>query len=425
MMPPMMMVAVVTALLVLSGVIDQSVSALDFAPRFVSFGGKLSNLDHTITAEDHAPRRRMRRRRGSDSSSVASVTAVASSRRISRRRRRETSVVSKNNNNDDRIVDLVSATSYSSYALHQFFWNEGLPPPHKDSWREEQLERQQKSSFRKGSPTKQQQAKRVVVSDGTVVDDTATLVESLTQPLITKAVWQKLTGTEFRDHPDALLGPLADMGVDVALNDEPNEWIEWHAAAGGSSNSLADGAIHVWTGKTAKQAGYHGAKLPFIKTRSIIPLTVTEVVELMMDSTRIQTYNAWSVGRRDCWVRDGYTKIVKNRVEPPVGSKAMVSTTLLHARPAGGTAAGEGAWVIVSRAVGGSSYVEPEDEHLGQTHILLGVNVLQPVDDESCTLTAVTHAYSSTVPNMLAERLGVKGAIKFVKDLRHLKVPAH
>jgi len=418
----MMMVALVEGLLILSGVLHQSVSALDFAPRFVSFGGKLSNLDH-ITAEDHVPRRRMRRRRGCDSSSVASVTAVASSRRISRRRRRESSDVS-NDNNVDRIVDLVSATSYSSYSSHQFFWNEGLPPPHKDSWREEQLERQQKSSFRKVSRPKQQ-AKTVLVSDSTVVDDTATLVESLTQPLITKAVWQKLTGTEFRDHPDALLGPLAEMGVDVALNDEPNEWIEWHATAGGSSNSLADGAIHVWTGKTAKQAGYHGAKLPFIKTRSIIPLTVTEVVELMMDSTRIQTYNAWSVGRRDCWVRDAYTKIVKNRVEPPVGSKAMVSTTLLHARPAGRTAAGEGAWVIVSRAVGGSSYVEPEDEHLGQTHILLGVNVLQPVDDESCILTAVTHAYSSTVPNMLAERLGVKGAIKFVKDLRHLKVPAH
>jgi hypothetical protein len=54
----------------------------------------------------------------------------------------------------------------------------------------------------------------------------------------------------------------------------------------------------------------------------------------------------------------------------------------------------------------------------------LGVNLIQPVDDDSCMLTAVTHAYSAVMPAMLAERLGVKGAIKFVKDIRALRVPA-
>jgi len=261
--------------------------------------------------------------------------------------------------------------------------------------------------------------------------DIPTMVESLTQPLIAEDVWQRLTGTEFRDHPGALLEPLAVMGEQVALNDAPNEWIDWHVF--GSKNSRSsesmehDGAIQVWTGKTSRKEGsYYGSDLPFIKTRSIIPLSVDEVVELLMDSTRIQTYNAWSLGRRDCWVRDNHTKIVKNRVQPPVmGAKQIVSTTLLHARPA--RRAGKGAWVVVSRAVGGggsSCYAEAEDAALARTDILLGVNLLQPVDDESCMLTAVTHAYSSTVPLMLAERLGVKGAIKFVKDLRGLKIAA-
>ena len=75
---------------------------------------------------------------------------------------------------------------------------------------------------------------------------------------------------------------------------------------------------------------------------------------------------------------------------------------------------------MVSRAIGGTRYHEPDDDSAGRSDILLGVNLLQPIDASSCQLTAVTHVYSSAVPAMLAERLGVKSAIKFVKDMRSL-----
>ena len=171
---------------------------------------------------------------------------------------------------------------------------------------------------------------------------------------------------------------------------------------------------------------YYGSQVPFIKTRSIIPLAVEEMVELLLDSSRVKTYNPWSLGRRDCWVADydaEHTKIVKNRVQPPFGAKAMVSTTLLHARPAAATE-DDGAWIVVSRSVGGFRFAEPDDATVGRSDILLGVNLLQPVDNESCLLTAVTHVYSSAVPTMLAERLGVQSAVKFVRDMRSLKVAA-
>jgi hypothetical protein len=153
------------------------------------------------------------------------------------------------------------------------------------------------------------------------------------------------------------------------------------------------------------------------------------MVELLMDSSRVTTYNPWSLGRVDCWVNGEpdplhparQTKIVKNRVQPPMGAKAAVSVTMLHARPI----AADGTWLVVSRATGGNRFPELDQDQVGKSDILLGVNLVQPIDDDSCLLTAVTHAYSAIMPAMLAERLGVKGAIKFVKDIRALRVSAN
>jgi hypothetical protein len=80
----------------------------------------------------------------------------------------------------------------------------------------------------------------------------------------------------------------------------------------------------------------------------------------------------------------------------------------------------------VSRAVGGREYCDDEDADCGRSDILLGINLLEPVGDDSTLVTAITHVQSSVVPSMMAEGLGVKGAIKFVHDLRRLrlKVPA-
>jgi hypothetical protein len=265
--------------------------------------------------------------------------------------------------------------------------------------------------------------------------DTEAVLQSLTQPLIDQNVWDNLSGLEFTENIDAL-DRLAAMGERIASHDESNDWIDWQAQGNKSprsskSTSLRDGAIHVWTGRTTRTQCY-GSELPFIKTRSILPMSVSEMVDLMMDSERVQTYNPWSLGRRDCWVHNTTnTKIVQNTVQPPLGSKTMVSTTLLHARPASTV---PNAWVIVSRSVGpgsafaaaapGSSSSTTTTSASGRSDILLGVNLLEAIDDDTCQLTAVTHVHSQGVPNMLAERLGVQSAIKFVRDMRGLKATA-
>lgn len=256
-------------------------------------------------------------------------------------------------------------------------------------------------------------------SDSTIALDVR--LNQITKPLIPENVWETLTGKEFQQHPE-VLDELAETGAWLAENDESNEWVDWNVF--GSLGSLEKGDVQVWTGKAKKEG--HGSEIPFIKSRSIVPMSPEEVVDLLLDSDRVTTYNQWSQGRTDCWIasaEDGSlkrTKIVKSTTQPPLGAKRMVSVTLLHARPWGA----DGGWIVVSRSPGGKAYFDPDDSPSSRSDILLGVNLLSPLDDESCVLTSLTHLFSPAIPAMLAERLGAKSAIKFAMDVRKSKIPA-
>jgi hypothetical protein len=311
-------------------------------------------------------------------------------------------------------------------------------------------------------------------------------IESLTQPLMTERVWNQLTGTEWgatTSEEEAsndpllkarLLNALTKMGEEVARVDAPTDWIDWRVYGDSKPSSpspaLIDGAIQVWLGKchsspppknpTEEDDRYMGLQLPFIKTRAILPYPISEVVDLLLDSSRVVLYNPWSLGRKDCWIDNSSssseqtrskmtTKIVQNRVQPPIpGARPVVSTTLLHARPllhnshSASNASSkksssersddsnDTSWIIVSRSIGNKHiYLDPSDSNASsRSDVLLGVNLLEPVrgsdgtiDPHSCILTAVTHVYSPSLPLVLAERLGVQSAIKFVQDLRSVK----
>jgi hypothetical protein len=302
-------------------------------------------------------------------------------------------------------------------------------------------------------------------------------IASLTQPLMTERVWNQLRGTEWGATPSEedetspdprlparLLHALTKMGEEVARVDVPTDWIDWRCSGDRQpSTPLVDGAIQVWVGKccavpsTEDDDRYMGMQLPFIKTRAILPFSISEVVDLLMDSTRVVMYNPWSLGRKDCWIDNSsseptrsktITKIVQNRVQPPIpGARPVVSTTLLHARPlihnshAASNVSSKNnsdddtktSWIIVSRSIGNKHiYLDPSDSSAAsRSDVLLGVNLLEPVrgadgtiDPHSCIMTAVAHVYSPSLPQVLAERLGVQSAIKFVQDLRKIKTTA-
>lgn len=268
---------------------------------------------------------------------------------------------------------------------------------------------------------------------------------TLTLPLMERKAWECLRGDEFLTDQDGSLLDAFTLMCQQVCTTEVSDWIDWKPT--GKHGDVKDGAINVWVGRAVGRGRgggngddeYCGGHLPIIKSQSIVPLTPVELADLLLDSSRVQTYNKWSLGRRDVWVHpdpDRRAKVVKNRTKPPVGSKPLVSITLMHARrvslesnlpvSVASSASNPDSWIVVSRAIGGTQYCDDADADCGRSDILLGVNLLQPVGEDSSLVTAITHVQSTIVPALLAESLGVKGAIQFVQDLRRLrsKVPA-
>lgn len=162
-------------------------------------------------------------------------------------------------------------------------------------------------------------------------------IESLTQPLMTESVWNQLTGTEWctTENDDMeqvnvhneLLDSLAAMGESVARIDTPTKWIDWQVYSSSSTSSsnqnddlLNSDVVQVWTGKCIAtppppalksptdtddddhhpqetEEKYLGVQLPFIKTRAMLPYTIADIVDLLIDSKKVVTYNPWSLGK--------------------------------------------------------------------------------------------------------------------------------
>eukprot|EP00521_Asterionellopsis_glacialis_P018092 CAMPEP_0195297726 /NCGR_PEP_ID=MMETSP0707-20130614/22075_1 /TAXON_ID=33640 /ORGANISM="Asterionellopsis glacialis, Strain CCMP134" /LENGTH=373 /DNA_ID=CAMNT_0040359625 /DNA_START=278 /DNA_END=1395 /DNA_ORIENTATION=- len=278
-------------------------------------------------------------------------------------------------------------------------------------------------------------------TDDIVGSPSAELLEAVVEPVVAEDLWDRLTGREF-DFPGTVAA-MARTGLSMCRRSN-REWVEWKPAdkittkveSGDlvEDEVLRDGDVLVYKGNFQKD-GY-GSKLPVVKTRSILPLAPVELAELLMDSSRVKTYNAMSLGRDDVKVMqkgintvdgdfgDGETKIVRNLTDPPVTKKKFVCVTMMHARALRPEQdkVDRGGYLVVSRAVAGDMW-ESDDDSLTRNEILLGVNLIQEslsANPNECVVTSVTHVYSPSVPVMLAGSVGVKGAVDFIKDIRKL-----
>lgn len=255
------------------------------------------------------------------------------------------------------------------------------------------------------------------------------------KPVVDSEIWSQLTGHEF-DSPETVQA-FARTGLNIGTS-ASNEWVEWKAQDKVTSflesetNSeeekmaaLRADTILVYSGKW-KKPGY-GSHLPIIKTQAIINMSPFEMARLLLDSSRVKTYNKMSLGRNDIRIlqrpseNGDYceTKIVCNLTQPPMVKRQMRSVTLMHGQalpPEDG-----GGYLVVSRAV-----PEPGgDGDFIKSEILLGINVLRPLEDnpDRCLVTAATHVYSSSLPTIAAKSVGISSAINFVKDVRHVCTP--
>jgi hypothetical protein len=385
--------------------------------------------------------------------STATTAAIAGTTCTTGRRRQRWHTASTTySDTDDAAVILASSSATAVASPQQQRQHVRRGSPHQQLWHHlrQAPQRFQEQVFGRPAtaptnPTTNPSSQ----GDAAPTHDTTGTAPALTLPIFDTAVWEAQTGREFinDDNCDDNVEALVTM-AQALLAQQPgdgNPWIAWkeqqqRQSSDDDNNDPA--AIDVWTG-TSLVPGY-GAAVPWIKTQAFVAgVSPRDLCDLLLDSSRVTTYNAWSTGRADLWVRRGATgdddnggedsrtaattKICRNRTQPPMGANPMESVTLLHARPViHGSGNGGQSWLLVSRAVGGVFLNDENDNNnnkpVGRSEMLLGVNLFQaiPGRPDATLLTTVTHVYSKAIPLMLAERLGVKSAKQFVQDLRSL-----
>ena len=249
------------------------------------------------------------------------------------------------------------------------------------------------------------------------------------------------------DNVATVLRSLAKFGHDIAT-DESDRFLpvlntekallqckpdpSWHVSPW---YAAYDKEVFVWVGSVDHKG--HGCDLPVVKARGIIPTEPRNVLDLVMDSSRVGEYNKMSQGRHDIvylqkgidtteleseYGLPGEAKIIKSLNKPPLIRRSIEMLSLLYARRLEHTNDG---YLTVSRSVwedssGSATSMAAKDTV--RSEILLGVNVFRPVagpnGEQHCEMTTITHAHTTAVPDMLARKMGPSQAVKFFRDLQ-------
>lgn len=199
-----------------------------------------------------------------------------------------------------------------------------------------------------------------------------------------------------------------------------------------------NGDVLVWVGSVHHE--FHGHDWPVVKARARIQTSPLELVELLLDSSRVHTYNSMSKGRDDVLViQDGIdttaekspfgfagsAKIMRSLVKPRWLPKAIETLSLCNARELeGNDDTLRGSYMIVSRSVWEDSAGNDaqQSSHL-RNEMLLGVSLIRPVDGVSggcCELTSITHVYPQGVPEAMAKRMAPSQAASMIRDLQQI-----
>lgn len=197
--------------------------------------------------------------------------------------------------------------------------------------------------------------------------------------------------------------------------------------------------VFVWYGIFGS-GGYKG-DVPVIKARGIIPTNAESLADLVVDSSKVQLYNKMSLGREDKFFIkkgldshdgkiNGEAKIVRSVSSIPMIRKNMEIISLMYARVLNVEADGMNGYLIVSRSVWENEHHAPSESHAGhegdsnhiRSEMLLGVNLIRPLDEDSCEFTTLTHFFTPGAPTFGAKQFGMKAASNFIRDLqKHFK----
>lgn len=251
-------------------------------------------------------------------------------------------------------------------------------------------------------------------------DDVATVVTALA-----RSGYDLVTDETDRFSPvlntERLLAQAKPVATDPSWPVQP-----WHAPSGKD--------ILVWIGCVDHDG--HGCNIPMVKARGIIPTAPRNVVDLMLDSSRVGEYNNMSQGRHDVHVLQkgidttaeeselgipGEAKIVKSLNKPPLIRTSIEMLSLIYAHHLEHS----DGYLCVSRSVwedSSASVKSAPSKDTVRSEIFLGVNLFRPIPHENgqyCEMTTITHAHASgIVPGGLARKMGPSQAANFVRDIQ-------
>ena len=191
----------------------------------------------------------------------------------------------------------------------------------------------------------------------------------------------------------------------------------------------------VWVGEFGHK--YYGHDIPAARCEGIVNMSPRELVDLLLDSSRVKEYNKMSIGREDimifCNDVNRATKIIVGRSKPPLLGKTLVLKSLLHMEelPAGSGGGGGGVgcgkqhcgYVIVSRAIVLKDDLDvPVDPKVLNSEMLMGLNIIRAIEGEEdrCVLINLNHLRSPMIPVYLAKKLALGAAVNFLNDIRAL-----
>lgn len=191
-----------------------------------------------------------------------------------------------------------------------------------------------------------------------------------------------------------------------------------------------DKDVLLWSGKFSH--GGYGSEIPCVKSRGLVNMRPHDLAEVLMDSSRVQSYNKMSQGRTDELILQtsidtadgpygrGETKTIRSTNKPPLVRTALEFVSLLHGRKLDAENGEGNGYIVVGRSIS-----RTEDSNKVKTvrnEILLNVHLLLEVEaSESQTeMININHLKSSMVPMLVAKKVGLSSAVTFINDIRSL-----
>ncbi|EJK67577.1 hypothetical protein THAOC_11370 [Thalassiosira oceanica] len=196
-------------------------------------------------------------------------------------------------------------------------------------------------------------------------------------------------------------------------------------------NAACSDEVLVWTSKCSHDG--FGCEYPIVRARGLIPSSAKDMVDLLLDSSRVKDYNKMSLGRRDehCFMSDvddttpcsetglhGETRIMRSQSQPPVIRKPVELRLLLHARRL------SDGYLTVGRSVWETEEgtADLNDTSATRCEMLLSVNLIRDVPgfEGKCEITTVTHGVSPGIPVSIGKRIALAAASKYIRDIRQV-----